>query len=53
MTVPGHLLPAELREPYAYLRRVVIKLPRATTVEDIEALLPWNLTAQDLHVAQP
>lgn len=28
-------------EPYAYLRRVFTELPRATTVADIEALLPW------------
>lgn len=28
-------------EPYAYLRRVFTELPAATTVEDIEALLPW------------
>lgn len=30
-------------EPYAYLRRVFTELPAATTVEDIEKLLPWNL----------
>ena len=29
-------------EPYAYLREVFTKLPRATTVDDIEALLPGN-----------
>ena len=28
-------------EPYAYLRRVFTWLPAATTVADIEALLPW------------
>jgi transposase len=28
-------------EPYAYLRRVFTELPATTTVEDIEALLPW------------
>lgn len=28
-------------EPYAYLRRVFTRLPAATTVADIEALLPW------------
>jgi len=28
-------------EPYAYLKRVFTALPAATTVEDIEALLPW------------
>ena len=30
-------------EPYRYLRRVFDDLPKATTVEDIEALLPWNI----------
>ena len=30
-------------EPYAYLRHVFTELPKATTVEDIEALLPWNI----------
>ena len=30
-------------EPYAYLREVFTKLPGATTVEDIEALLPGNI----------
>jgi transposase len=31
-------------EPYAYLKRVFTKLPNATTLEQIENLLPWNLT---------
>jgi transposase len=30
-------------EPYAYLRRVFTDLPRARTLAEIEALLPWNL----------
>ena len=30
-------------EPYAYLRRLFAALPAAQTVEQIEALLPWNL----------
>ena len=30
-------------ELYAYLREVFTKLPRATTVEAIEALLPGNI----------
>jgi transposase len=30
-------------EPYAYLRRVFAELPRADTVEAIEALLPGNI----------
>ncbi|MGR5488133.1 IS66 family transposase, partial [Vibrio alfacsensis] len=31
-------------EPYSYLHTLLSKLPYAETVEDIEALLPWNLT---------
>lgn len=34
-------------EPYAYLRRVFSALPAAKTVEDIEALLPWNVSLAD------
>lgn len=30
-------------EPYAYLRRVFTDLPKATTLAEIEALLPWNI----------
>jgi len=30
-------------EPYAYLRRVFSDLPAAQTVEQVEALLPWNV----------
>jgi transposase len=41
---------ANALEPYAYLRRVMTDLPSATTVEHIEALLPWNLNAADLLV---
>ncbi len=29
-------------EPYAYLRRLFSELPKAKTVEDFEALLPFN-----------
>ena len=29
-------------EPYAYLKRLFTELPKATTVKDIEALLPFN-----------
>jgi hypothetical protein len=28
---------------YWYLRRLLIELPKAKTVDDYEALLPWNL----------
>jgi hypothetical protein len=30
-------------EPYAYLCRLFAELPVAQTVEQIEALLPWNI----------
>jgi len=30
-------------EPYAYLKQVLTALPDAESVEDIEALLPWNI----------
>jgi transposase len=30
-------------EPYAYLRHIFEKLPQATTLADVEALLPWNV----------
>jgi IS66 C-terminal element len=33
-------------EPYAYLRRLFAELPTAQTVEQIEALLPWNRELQ-------
>jgi len=35
-------------EPYTWLRRVMRGLPAAKTVEEIEALLPWNLHKLDL-----
>ena len=35
-------------EPYAWLRHVMRKLPAAKTLEEFEALLPWNLHAMDL-----
>jgi transposase len=35
-------------EPYTWLKRVLTVLPTCQTVEDIEALLPWNLHAHDL-----
>jgi predicted Zn-dependent protease len=33
-------------EPYAYLRRLLARLPAAQTVSDIEALLPWKSNIQ-------
>ena len=35
-------------EPYAYLRYIFEKLPVAATLEDYEALLPWNLTPEQM-----
>ena len=34
-------------EPYAYLREVFTRLPAAATVEDIEALLPFNFATNN------
>ncbi|MBV6274485.1 transposase domain-containing protein [Alcaligenaceae bacterium CGII-47] len=36
------------REPYAWLCYVLERLPLAQTVDEIEALLPWNTHDQDL-----
>jgi len=33
-------------EPYQYLRHVFTELPKVTTVEDIEQLLPWNFKSR-------
>ncbi len=40
-------------EPYAYLRYVFAELPKATTLEDIEALLPGRIDPQKLRVDYP
>ncbi|MCF6323158.1 MAG: IS66 family transposase, partial [Gammaproteobacteria bacterium] len=37
-------------EPYAYLRHVFKALPQAASVEDIEALLPWNMSLESAAV---
>lgn len=34
-------------EPYTYLRRVFADLPKAMSVDQIEALLPWQVNLQD------
>ena len=39
---------ANKREPYAWLRFVLERLPLARTVDEMEALLPWNTHDQDL-----
>ena len=36
-------------EPYAYLRLVIMELPRATTLEGVEALLPRNVDRAKLQ----
>ena len=36
------------QEPYAWLRRVLRDVPAAKTVQEFEALLPWNLRVPDL-----
>jgi len=38
----GEALRANGLEPYAYLRRLFAELPKAKTVEDFEALLPFS-----------
>jgi hypothetical protein len=56
-TVPGAVASANLYsivetakangvEPHAYLSLLFARLPHATTVEDFEALLPWNVKAE-------
>jgi len=35
-------------EPYSWLHHVLRHIPTATTLEEYEALLPWNLQQQDL-----
>lgn len=37
-------------EPYAYLRMLFAELPMATTVEEIDALLPGSLQAQHISI---
>ena len=35
-------------EPWAYLRYIFDRLPLGATLEDYEALLPWNVTQEKL-----
>jgi transposase len=30
-------------EPYTWLRHVLRDLPKASTVDEVDALMPWNL----------
>jgi len=41
---------ANKREPYAYLRFIFEKLPTAESLQDYEALLPWNLSPDQLEI---
>ena len=34
------------QEPYTWLRHVLERLPHAQSVEDFEALLPWNCSPE-------
>lgn len=36
-------------EPYAYLQQVIEQLPKATSVEEISALLPYNFSKPNLQ----
>jgi len=36
-------------EPYAYLRHIFDQIPLATTLEDYEKLLPWNITEEQIN----
>jgi transposase len=38
-------------EPYHYLRHVFKELPKAESLEQIEALLPFNLSEAELTVS--
>lgn len=39
-------------EPHAYLRRLFAELPSAQTVEQVEALLPWNIKSADSKTSE-
>jgi len=39
------------RDPYAYLAHVFADLPKATTLAEIEARLPWNVARPATHSA--
>jgi len=40
--IAGRIAKANGVEPHAYLSRLLERLPHLTTVEDYEAMLPWN-----------
>ena len=37
------------QEPFAYLTKVFTDLPKATTLTEVEALLPWNIASPATH----
>jgi transposase len=37
-------------EPYAYLRFIFEKLPLVTSLDEYEALLPWNITQEQMNI---
>jgi hypothetical protein len=39
--------------PYAYLRHIFAELPKATTLEDIEALLPGRVDREQIRIVNP
>jgi transposase len=41
---------ANALEPYAYLRHVLTELPKAQSLETIEALLPWHVERESLKL---
>jgi transposase len=47
---------ANKHNPLHYMTSILAAMPNAQTIEDIEALLPWNLSverAEQLYLAQP
>ena len=42
-----HTAKANGLEPYAYLKHLFTELPKAQSVEDIEALLPYRIDTAD------
>ena len=37
-------------EPYAWLRHVLRELPKASTVDQFDALMPWNLDPMQIII---
>lgn len=42
---------ANRQEPYTYLKRIFTELPQATTLDEIDALLPFEIADQDEQAA--